>query len=442
MSDIGMEDIMQRERANHIERLRRLYELVRRWPAARRRGWMSQYHTWWKIWAMVIVGCGCTANAHASFGTLGELDQGVKNCIDNKYLRPLGDGTWGGDCSIRLSGQNSASYFDVPSAIETEHANEKSRPNLVLLSTTSNAGSWSKPPELQIGDSLILNCHDKKKGTWPANTRFTLGVQVASPDEVSTVDCSYAALYAPHWPEDTRTSDGNRPHNGFLTYTPFSYLYWSIKLPLGATLYYPSLILVAYPSAQTRNNSIATLGVGTGNSIDPTPQPAPIAGDVPNCSLIGAEATFDLGTASSQNQPGMMKTTHDQIQHISLACNSGSYGSRPITVSLYAQTTSTLSNDRKHLLTSASDWLGLGLKLESKNGPTLTIAPGQISDTDVVWSIGQTLLWTWSVGGSSSAMDIPLSSGTLHPHVDQLTEMRGTKDGQRKYQVTFTALLQ
>ncbi|MNN76699.1 hypothetical protein D3C81_1931010 [compost metagenome] len=96
-------------------------------------------------------------------------------------------------------------------------------------------------------------------------------------------------------------------------------------------------------------------------------------------------------------------------------------------------------------MASASDWLGLRLKLPAStpagNGK---VASGQTLGDYVVWSgANATPIWTWSMAGESTVSgNVPTTPFTLTPEIYQLQATPGTQDGLRTYTVAYSAVIQ
>lgn len=435
MSDVGVEGIAHRARANHLERLRRLYEQVRRWPAARRRARMSQYRKRWKIWAgsltCLILSSG---NAHATIGSSTDVDNGFKACVSQGSFDVLPNGTtWGGTCNIQLSAGTFVQTATYP----------KSQTDTV--SKDLGTLSWPNQPSgndvsLRLSTALVTQCSNVTKSTYATGTTFAQNVPVAASTSAN-VGCAWSSMAPTPHPQDGATGTENAymgAVGGVLT--------WNVSVPIGTAITYPNLVLTFDDTNPTRATRM-TIGVGGAGGQDPTPPNPPVAGVPPNCTAITGVAaqTYDFGDGTAGTSVGRMTTSKTVAGHsLRLTCTSGPNGSVQANATLYVASSMSKSADNKTLLNPAGDWLGLRLKLPASPQGNGKVATGQTAGDYVVWNgANPTPIWTWDMAAESTHnATVPTSLFTLTPEIYQLQASPGTQDGQRTYTVTYSAVIQ
>ncbi|MNG54839.1 Group II intron-encoded protein LtrA [compost metagenome] len=453
MSDVGVEGIAHRARANHLERLRRLYEQVRRWPAARRRARMSQYRKRWKIWAGTILLAQASVPVHASIGSSSDMDAGFRACIANGSLTTQANGTWGGTCSIDLPSRGfTPQYYTAHGVIGFQksggvsagglYATNLDPKDVITLKLNSN---YTFKTDAAAGNTTTGS------GGIDAGTTFTAGTTptfVAGniPYTVG-MNCNFLKVFTTATgPNDEENRGGNDTYP--CTHSiPGGTLTWTLSRTVGGTVKYPTLNLNIRGHA-TLGNVLIGIGVGGNGGVDPNPVNPPVAGDPPNCTAITGVTTgpYDFGNGTAGTAAGKMTTSKTVAPHtLSLSCNAGPNGSVEANATLYVQSSATKSADNKTLMASASDWLGLRLKLPAStpagNGK---VASGQTLGDYVVWSgANATPIWTWSMAGESTVSgNVPTTPFTLTPEIYQLQATPGTQDGLRTYTVAYSAVIQ
>ncbi|HHA2250258.1 TPA: reverse transcriptase domain-containing protein, partial [Enterobacter ludwigii] len=451
MSDTGVEGIAHRARTNHLERLRRLYERVRKWPAARRQARMSQYRKRWKIWAGALT-CFMQVSgvAHASIGTSAELDKGVRSCITAGTLKNLSATTWGGACVIQLSGQSWA-----PASLGTPLWYSTDDFYLSLRVSGLTAIPAGNTVQLKLKNNLTATCKDSSNltstGTWNAGTTFGPQGNGAGPNVLansmygeSSGGCVQSSAPMPDNPIDAGATEGGRIVN-FNTSTVSAELTWNVNLNVGDTLAYPAINLNFIRKYVT--NFMGSIGVAGSGGIKPDPVDPPTAGDPPNCSAISGvnNGPYDFGNGSAGTAAGTMTTDKTVAPHsITLTCTSGANGSVPANATLYVQSNDLKNADNKTLVASATDWLGLRLKLPTTAGGNGKAATGQTLGDYVVWNGAiATPIWNWALAGEANHnANVPTYPLTLTPEIYQLQAAPGTQDGQRTFTVTYSAIIQ
>ncbi|MBH2928788.1 hypothetical protein I5Q11_24475, partial [Serratia ureilytica] len=395
MSDVGVEGIAHRARANHLERLRRLYEQVRRWPAAQRRARMSQYRTKWIIWACSLVCAAGGQSAHAYLGTAQQFSDAVS--AQGQYLPTTG--RWGGD--ITVSNILDQGWSPLISASQDSQGGVYAR--TIILNMLNANSIWS---QAQLDVQITMGCTSGSNvGSMP-NTgmmdRITLVQDVpynvtgqqwhadynGQNPGTQNMRCGYSNSFPrPNVPEDASSgaSVGGNASIQKIGSKGAATLHIHLDAPTGTTIKLPSMsITLAYDPTTT----LGYLGL-FGNGTVPSPPNPPMAGDPPNCTAItGVNSTNDFGTGTAGAVVGKMQTTGAVAAHnLSLTCNAGANGSVEANATLYVTSSMVKSSDNKTLLASATDWLGLRLKLPASpplgNGK---IASGQTLGDYVVWN--------------------------------------------------------
>ncbi|ULH10496.1 hypothetical protein MF265_21635 [Serratia marcescens] len=454
MSDVGVEGIAHRARVNHIMRWRRLYEQVRRWPAARRRARMSQYRKKWKIWAgCLLLAPACVMDVHAGIGTAADLDRGIRACMLSGALSVSSDGaTWGGTCAIPLLN----STF-TPTYVSTKGCNnavDATTWNAGIIQWNANYGtggnyrSWTSlelTRPLQIAGDLTYSAI---QAVWPAGTHFSAPLEsvpsAAAPAPGVRMWQSCSSFPDQH-PNDAITTAGSGILNSQNLYgpPPTGILTWSVLLRRGSIISYPNVTL-SIDNGYIGVNRTLSLGVGGNNNVDPTPAQPPIAGDVPNCSAItGIAPVSDFGTAHAAAGAGYLTSSKSVPAHvISLSCVASTGGNVAASATFYAQSSLNKWTDNATLQASPNDWMGLFFTMPASLPPGVTLAAGQKLNSDLKWNASNpTPLWTWSIPARSTAGAITVPSVSLQPRLYQ-TGSQGAQFGPRSYTVQYSVVLQ
>ncbi|HHA2250223.1 TPA: reverse transcriptase domain-containing protein, partial [Enterobacter ludwigii] len=446
MSDTGVEGIAHRARTNHLERLRRLYERVRKWPAARRQARMSQYRKRWKIWAVSLLSAtAITHPARASIGTLQNLDDGIRACLAMPATYNRNGGIDAGTtCSINLSAQsNSPANGGTPGSYAWVAG------NYAYLGLHLQPGSsFSQATLSNMKNNLTIACTGGSI-TYPlSGATITVGKLIAPSPIAYPAGCSYRDNGPLTYPKDV-TATGNGTTSGTtaqfnVTLSGTLTLTWNAITP-GTKIKYPSLNLQSGDASQTEY--ILGIGIGGGGGTDPTPPNPPVAGDPPNCTAISGVTTgpYDFGNGSAGTAVGTMTTDKTVSPHnITLTCTSGANGSVAANATLYVQSNDLKNADNKTLVASATDWLGLRLKLPATAGGNGKVATGQtLGDYIVFNGATATPVWNWSLAAESTHnASVPTYPLTLTPEIYQLQAAPGTQDGQRTFTVTYSAIIQ
>jgi len=435
MNDAGVEGIAHRARVYHLERLR-LYEHVRRWPAARRRARMSQYRKKWKIWAAALVAGSTLAVAQpgwASIGTAADLDTGVRTCIRNGDLKNLGNNSWGGQCVIALSARTFSGTAAVRDSTRTD-------PTVYALL------SWPNMPTgngitLTLLDDLKTMCGTSVKALFTKGTTIPLNTPIPAGQTIGATSCSTVTRSLPAHPYDSS------PHieNNYAGAVSGSIL-WTINVPMGRTLKYPNLIL-SFDGSSPSTRDYMTIGVGGSNGVDPTPPTPPVAGDPPNCTAlvgVGSAPVYDFGNATAGAANSAATTSKQVAAHaLTLNCTAGPSGSIKGAAVLSVQSNNLKTADSLTLRTNNSDWLGLRLVMPSSMSGATTAA-GQTLGSPVKWNgAAATPLWTWDLPAQQQANGkVTVSTINLQPQIYQVAAADSTHDGTRTYTVTYSVTMQ
>lgn len=448
MSDAGVEGIAHRARVNHLERLRRLYERVRRWPAARRRARMSQYRTRWKIWAVAVSGAGALLLPQitmANIGTAADLDAGVRKCIANGSWSTQGS-DFTGTCSIPLG----ASPF-APLTMGNAHRAGR-------ISSSQGVGALlllGKKPvginnfTLQLKEPLTISPIDHALSTnvtWSSGATFRTGVNTPATSGGTT--CYYInGGYLPPGPQDVNLT-GDLGTSGIYPCTVNSVsavLNWTTSIPIGTTIKYPSIIL-SFDGTNATGYGQLFVGVGGSGGVDPTPPTPPVAGTPPNCTAWAGTVgtgTVSLGTATPTKSTNVkLGTTTPQATTIGMSCTSGANGSVAAKPQLSVLSIVTPPSTDGYTLVKSGDWLGLRLKLPPSAQGSDTVASGQTLGQYVKWNgTSATPIWNWSLAANSTAnSNVPVNTITLTPEIWQIAA-RNTTDGTRSYQVQYSVVM-
>ncbi|WP_239504309.1 reverse transcriptase domain-containing protein [Serratia marcescens] len=433
MSDVGVEGIAHRARANHLERLRRLYEQVRRWPAAQRRARMSQYRMRWTIWAMAIACCTYPMYGITSIGNVADLRAGITKCMQDGSFKTTSKTNYGGTCVISMPFRSFTPT--TPTGAQTSGWRVW---NSTAYIRDVQPRTYTTDYSLTIPSDLVIR-----------NNRLTLtwaGPQTYSKTDVKNSSCVPCSSTDQYWGSSTASSMYPQDYStGGWTYGSqadgsFS---WSINAPIGTAIQFPELQLVLGngPSAP-----LVIYGIGGNDGTDPTPPITPIAGDPPNCTAITgvAKQTYDFGSATAGASVGKLSTSKSIAAHaLSLSCNAGANGSIGASAVLYVQSSNMKSSDMRSLLGSAGDWIGMALAMPASLPSGVSLASGQILNTPVTWNgSGTTPLWTWAIPAKTAQGAITLPTVSLQPQINQLQASPGTQDGLRTYTVAYSTVIQ
>lgn len=446
MSDVGVEGIAHRARANHLERLRRLYERVRRWPAARRQARMSQYRKRWIIWAVATVGAVCASDAVANIGTASDLQNGLHKCINDGSLATLPGGeAWGGSCDVYLTAGTFASPANGGRGIVSDRGYNMYGEIWWPLQPSGQSASLTISNTLTIAQYNYLGAR-KELASFPAGSTFYTNTGTGTPNYGNQeVRLRSNDQYRPPHPQDARIdqsgNDGDLRYDSSVGGT----LHWTLNVPVGSAIKFPNLNLMIGLHTQPIYYASMTIGVGGAGGIDPTPPDPPVAGDPPNCTAWQgvSTTTVSLGNATpGKSFPAELQTSLQRTTPVGLTCTSGPSGSLAAKPYLTVTNKGSVVNTDGNTLTKQGDWLGLRLKLPSSPQGNGHVATGQTAGGYVKWNgTSATRIWDWDLPAVSALNEnVPVSQMVLTPEIWQ-TAARGTTEGTRSYQVEYAVVL-
>lgn len=391
----------------------------------------------WMIFATCFVPFSYIMPASANIGSSDDVTVGLTNCMKDGSLGPLSasPGMWGGECNITLT----PGGFK-PSKTLTGFANQSINMKGLL--------SWPNAPSgydvsLKLNNALTLTCQGVSKFTFNSGTVFKLNTLTnLSSYANSSTQCAYVNAVPPEFPTDVKLSTNNISYSGLVG----GILTLKISVPIGTPLKYPSLNLTFDTSVPNKATMISIAVAGSGG-INPTPPNPPVAGEPPNCTAINGvnSTTYDFGGAEPDTKVAVLNTYSKVSPHnLTLSCSSGSSGSIAANAIMYVQTSSSLSSDKLSLLdsTKPNDWLGLQLAFPSVMPPGVTKSIEQ-NNTVVTWTAGKSVpLWTWSIPASSAQGVISLPVVSIQPQIKQLVATPTAVEGNRTFNVTYSALIQ
>ncbi|MEG5532076.1 reverse transcriptase domain-containing protein [Enterobacter ludwigii] len=454
MSDTGVEGIAHRARTNHLERLRRLYERVRKWPAARRQARMSQYRKRWKIWAGAILLALSSNASRASIGNSSDLDSGFRKCVSAGSLGALPNNKWGGTCSITLPSRGFTPQSTTPGVMALAHGGGTSAG--ILISSNLTPGdkiTLTLSSQYTFTTDAAKGNPTQGTGGLDAGLEFTAVPVGSGVRTIGTIQypagmaCDYLKAYTSAAGPNDEMSPGYPSSPQPCKHTiPGGTLKWTLTRNLGDTIKYPTLNLNVLGSSGPSNVMIG-IGVGGNGGVNPNPVDPPVAGDPPNCTAwagnVATATPVDLGNAIPSASTGVkLSTSLAPTTTVGMTCQAGANGAIAAKPYLLVANKNSTVNADLYTLVKAGDWLGLRLKLPSSPQGNGQVATGQTAGGYVKWNgTSATRIWDWSLAADVTAnANIPVSQMTLTPEIWQVAA-RNTTDGTRSFQVEYSVVM-
>jgi hypothetical protein len=444
MSDAGVEGIAHRARVNHLELLRRLYEHVRKWPAARRQARMSQYRAKWTIWAIALVGAVST-HASANIGSDSELDSGIRACLlDTSIYDSKGNIVAGSVCSVPLTG---GSWKPIAGSPVLGTANYTVDGSVVYAELNTSGGSFSSIT-LKPSGNTVMSCSGYSDTlALSGKTLTTSKTTVSSAKMIVPCTGGVAGFYNTIGPQDLNLPQAGASLAAQLSTQPSATLTLTFNaIPKGNTIRYPSVSLAFGLNAVGKSYlNVAYIGIAGSGGVDPNPPQPPVVGDPPNCTAItGVSAiNYDFGNATPGTAVGEITTTKNLSHAIALDCTSGPNGSVPAAPTLYMSSSNTHApGDDYALISSTGDWLALGFKFPATMLNGITKDSYQ-DGSDVKFNgTAKTPVVKWSIPAYAGSGTVGVPALVLTPYIKQLYAKRGTTEGQRTFSVTYSVVMQ
>lgn len=441
MSDAGVEGIAHRARVNHFTRIRRLYEQLRRLPAARRAARVSAYRRKWTIWAVGLTGVLGVPPAIAAYGDNDSIAKGVKACLASGSISDGGGGVAAGSrCSITLPGNawaNNVSLGPTYSPTQTDppgglrfYVHALGSASSVAITLPAGVGGGCGGSSVLLSAQQVINIAG---GGWQNGTNLPQ----ASPAQRCLFN--FGTGIPPYPSDGTYAGSGNymvTPGTAIMNITFKS-------VASGNAIEMPNIALVLSGSY---NGSVtyASAGLGGGANVNPNPPDPIIAGDPPNCTAITgvSNTTYDFGNAAPGQSIGAVVIEKPQKHSIALACTAGAKGSVAATATLYMKTANPLNSDKTVLMDKTTDWLGLAFKFPSTMLNGITKTANQTGNDVIFDGANKTPVINWALPAYTKQGTVGVPALVLTPYIKQLQATPGTQDGARKYTVTYSVAIQ
>ncbi|MFZ4170076.1 reverse transcriptase domain-containing protein [Enterobacter ludwigii] len=447
MSDTGVEGIAHRARTNHLERLRRLYERVRKWPAARRQARMSQYRKRWTIWAVALLNAGVAYPSYATVGTPDELSKGLASSVASGALGDQPGGKWGGTVTATLTDQGwSGSYYQSTRA--ATYCGDALYGSEIKLSSQLNpsAVGWTNA-NLRTSTNTVITSLTTNAGVYPTTTfppgMLPINGTVSPSGSTGTTFWGYAGYYPAIVTPSDYDVNGNPGGRRTKTWGKMGPVTFTADLSVttGSTIVFPSYNILWYSGGVCATNGLLS------NGSLPVPPTPVVAGDPPNCTAwagnVATTPSVDLGNATPSTSTGVkLTTTKTPTTSVGMTCQAGANGAIAAKPYLLVANKNSTVNADLYTLVKTGDWLGLRLKLPSSPQGNGQVATGQTAGGYVKWNgTSATRIWDWSLAADVTAnANIPVSQMTLTPEIWQVAA-RNTTDGTRSFQVEYSVVM-